>query len=71
MHDLVIRNGVVVDGTGAPRFGADVAVDGDRITVGPPPFTPLEPVTYDPHAHDIVCFGRLAEVKGQQARSAG
>ena len=32
MHDLVIRNGVVVDGTGAPRFGADVAVDGDRIT---------------------------------------
>ena len=32
MHDLVIRNGVVVDGTGAPRFGADVAIDGERIT---------------------------------------
>jgi N-acyl-D-aspartate/D-glutamate deacylase len=31
MHDLVIRNGTVVDGTGAPRRRADVAIDGDRI----------------------------------------
>ncbi len=31
-HDLVIRNGVVVDGTGARRFGADVAIDGGLIT---------------------------------------
>ncbi len=35
-HDLVIRNGVVVDGTGAKRFGADVAIDDGVITeVGP------------------------------------
>lgn len=35
-HDLVIRNGLVVDGTGAGPIRADVAVDGDRITeVGP------------------------------------
>ncbi len=32
MHDLVIRNGVVVDGSGAARFEADVAVDGGLIS---------------------------------------
>ena len=31
MHDLVIRNGLLVDGTGAPSRRADIAVDGDRI----------------------------------------
>jgi N-acyl-D-aspartate/D-glutamate deacylase len=31
MHDLVIRGGQVVDGTGGPAFEADVAIDGDRI----------------------------------------
>ena len=31
MHDLVIRGGTVVDGTGAEKRTADVAIDGDRI----------------------------------------
>lgn len=36
MHDLVIRNGSVVDGTGRARKQADVAIEGDRIVaVGP------------------------------------
>ncbi len=31
-HDLIIRYGTVVDGTGAAAVRADVAIDGDRIT---------------------------------------
>ena len=31
MHDLVIRNGKIVDGTGAPAFVGDIAIDGDVI----------------------------------------
>ena len=31
-HDLVIKNGVVIDGTGSPRFEAEVAIDGGTIT---------------------------------------
>lgn len=31
MHDILIRNGTVIDGTGAPRTRADVAIDGPRI----------------------------------------
>ncbi len=32
MHDLVIRGGTIVDGTGAPARTADIAVDGGRIS---------------------------------------
>ena len=31
MHDLVIRGGFVVDGSGAPGREADVAIDGDTV----------------------------------------
>ena len=30
--DTIIRDGTIFDGTGAPRFTADIAVSGDRIT---------------------------------------
>ncbi len=32
MEELIIRGGTVIDGTGAPRYKADVAVSGGRIT---------------------------------------
>jgi N-acyl-D-aspartate/D-glutamate deacylase len=32
MHDLVIRNGFVVDGSGLPGFQADIAIDGRTIS---------------------------------------
>ncbi len=32
MHDMIIRNGTIVDGTGAPAFTGDIAIDTGRIT---------------------------------------
>ena len=31
MHDLIIKNGLIADGTGAPCFSGDVAVSNGRI----------------------------------------
>ena len=31
-HDMVIRNGNLVDGTGAKVYHADIAIDGDQIS---------------------------------------
>ena len=31
-HDIVIRNGTIVDGTGQPQFAGDIAVDGSSIS---------------------------------------
>lgn len=33
MHDLVIRNGTIVDGSGDAPFRADIAIDDDRISI--------------------------------------
>jgi N-acyl-D-amino-acid deacylase len=36
VHDLVLRNGYIVDGSGRPGYAGDVVIDADRITyVGP------------------------------------
>ena len=31
-HDIVIKDGLIVDGTGSPSYQGDVAIDGDTIT---------------------------------------
>jgi N-acyl-D-aspartate/D-glutamate deacylase len=31
MHDLVIRNGKIADGTGTPAFAGDISINGDKI----------------------------------------
>ncbi len=31
MYDLIIRKGVIIDGSGAPGFPGDVAIEGDRV----------------------------------------
>ena len=31
MHDIVVRDGTIIDGTGRPAFTGDVAVEGKRI----------------------------------------
>jgi len=51
MHDLVIRGGWVVDGTGAERDRADVAIDDGRITTIAPDIGPA--------ATDLDADGRL------------
>ncbi len=38
-YDLVIRNGALIDGTGAPRWLADIAIAGDRIAAVDAPGT--------------------------------
>ena len=36
VHDLVLRNGIIYDGSGAAGYAGDIAIDGDRIAyVGP------------------------------------
>ena len=32
MHDLAIRNGRIIDGSGSPEFAGDIGIDGDTIT---------------------------------------
>lgn len=45
--DLIIRNGTVVDGTGAPAYRADVAIKGDRIVAVEPSIAASAPREID------------------------
>ena len=69
MYDFLIRNGMVVDGTGKPAFAADVAIQGNRIAQVAPDIRDEARDTYDakgkyvipglidPHVHEEwYCF---------------
>ena len=69
MFDMLIRNGLVVDGSGAKPFAGDVGVEGDRITLlgkadGAQAQTEIDatgkvvcPGFVDPHSHaDLTVF---------------
>lgn len=69
MYDFLIRNGLVVDGTGHPAYRADVAVQGDKVVRIAPNITEdakevydaqgkyVIPGLIDPHVHEEwVCF---------------
>ena len=32
MHDIIIKNGTIIDGTGAKRFIADIAINDGKIS---------------------------------------
>jgi N-acyl-D-aspartate/D-glutamate deacylase len=51
-YDIVIRGGVVVDGTGAPPCRCDVAIAGDRIVA-------IEPSISEPSGRDIDAAGAI------------
>ena len=55
MYDLVIRNGKIYDGTGAPAFDGDLAIEGDRIVaVGA-----LDDALVGPDTETIDATGRI------------
>ncbi|GIW13043.1 MAG: dihydroorotase [Tepidiforma sp.] len=76
--DLVFRDVTVVDGSGAPRFMADVAVTGDRISaVGRAPGgrrevdgrgLVLSPGFVDTHSHDDGAFLRHPDMRFKLAQ---
>ena len=62
MHDVVVRGGLLVDGTGRPAGRADLAIDGERISAIAPAIPEgrrvidatgcwVTPGFIDPHTH--------------------
>ena len=56
MHDIVIRGGTIIDGTGAAAFIGDIAVDGGKI------------VTDETKRRGFLPRHRVLEIRGLCAR---
>ena len=57
MLDLIIANGLVVDGSGSPGFHAAVLIQGDRLTIHPGDASDLQAVRTIDAAGHVVCPG--------------
>ena len=57
MLDLLITNGLVIDGTGSPGFYAAVAVEGDRVSIHRGDVSALEAARVIDAAGCVVCPG--------------
>src|SRR6185312_6233558 len=79
MHDLVIRNARLLDGTGSPAFAGDLAVDGERIAaLGDVPTAGrreidaggqvLAPGFIDTHSHDDGALLRVPAMRFKLAQ---
>ena len=52
-YDLVIKNGVLIDGSGLPRHRADVAVQGGRIVPPGGMVSPFYEAEVGPHPYRV------------------
>ena len=57
MLDLLITNGLVIDGSGSPGFFAAVLVEGDTVTVLRGDVSPLDPARTIDASGQVVCPG--------------
>ncbi len=57
MLDLLIKNGLIIDGSGSPGFHGSVLVDGDRVTIHREDVSHLDPARVIDATGHIVCPG--------------
>ena len=57
MLDLLIKNGLIIDGSGSPGFHGSVLVDGDRVTIHRGDVSHLDPTRIIDATGYIVCPG--------------
>jgi len=69
MPDMVIMNGLVIDGTGTPGVRADIAITGDKIEAIEPEINIQDCIRIDA-AGKIVCPASLTRIRTRTCRSS-